>query len=101
MIRLLLIDEIAKYQTVTLVPDERSIKVESGRSLHDYLQTQLWFDLGVATKLYTTPRTSSSTLNLQFVDMLAGVVGSHYEDGRSDPWDVLCTHMASKPLFFR
>jgi len=101
MIRLLLIEEIAKHETVTLVPDERAIKVESGRSLHDYLQTQLWFDIGVTTKLYTTPRSSSSTLNLQFADMLAGVVRSHYEDGRSDPWKALRPCVASKPLFFK
>jgi Protein of unknown function (DUF3800) len=43
MIRLCVLDCTEKHDEVTLVPDPRSIKVESGRSLHDYLQIELWF----------------------------------------------------------
>lgn len=38
MTKLLLIEEMARHDTVHFVPDPRSIQVESGRSLHDYLQ---------------------------------------------------------------
>ena len=43
MIKMLLLDHMAKLDHVVLVPDPRTIKVQSGNSLHDYLQTELWF----------------------------------------------------------
>lgn len=44
MIKLSLAQEFARYHNVQLNVDQRSIKVESGNSLHDYLQTFIWFD---------------------------------------------------------
>src|SRR5262249_43025828 len=55
MIRLSLLDRMAKYDNVTMVPDPRSIKVKSGNSLHDYLLTELWFTKNVRTELQTRP----------------------------------------------
>ncbi len=100
MIRLLLIDEMANFDFVSFVPDPRSIKVQSGNSLHDYLQTILWFDKEVSTILNTIPCDSSCSHNVQFSDMLSGVVQSHFEDGRSQPLKALGTHITCKKLFF-
>ena len=36
MVKLLILDEMAKHDHVYFVPDPRSIKVESGNSLHDW-----------------------------------------------------------------
>ena len=47
MMCIFLSDEMAKYENVSLFPDERSIKVESENSLQDYLQSYLWLDLNV------------------------------------------------------
>lgn len=74
MVKLLLLEQMAKHERVTFIPDPRSLKVESGNSLHDYLQTELWFSAGTQTLIETTPRDSRHCLNLQFADMLAGVV---------------------------
>ncbi len=41
MVKLLLIDSMAQHDSISFTPDPRSIKVESGNSLHDYLQTEL------------------------------------------------------------
>jgi hypothetical protein len=100
MIRLMLAEDMAKHPQVTFLPDPRSIKVESGNSLHDYLQTVLWFDLGAQTRLETTPQDSAHCLNIQFADMLAGTIQSHFELGDSGPWHELkgCIHL--KKLFF-
>lgn len=100
MIRLLLEREMARHENVVLVPDPRSIKVESGNSLHDYLQTTLWFDKGVATTLETKPCDSQASLNVQFADMLSGLVQAHIEDNRSPPWRILSPHIDVKRLFF-
>jgi hypothetical protein len=99
MLKLLLLETMRNYAQVTLIPDPRSIKVESGNSLHHYLDMML-YETGAATKLETLVRDSKSCLNLQFVDMLAGVVGTHYEFKRSAPWDLLSPHVRIKELFF-
>ncbi|MES2739478.1 MAG: DUF3800 domain-containing protein [Pseudomonadota bacterium] len=99
MIRLLLLDEMAKHPFVTLVPDPRSIKVQNGNSLHHYLDAVL-YEKEAATRLETVVRDSSDCLSLQFTDMLAGVVGSSYEFKKCDPMRALGRHMQVKTLFF-
>ncbi len=43
MINLALLDWIKDLQIVTLIPDPRSIRVESKNSMLDYLKIKLWF----------------------------------------------------------
>ncbi len=100
MVRLLLLDAMAQHDHVTFTPDPRSIKVESGNSLHDYLQTELWFGLNTQTRLETTPRDSQHCLNIQFADMLAGVVHSRFEFGDNRHWEHLQKYVKLKTLFF-
>lgn len=100
MIKIMLIDEMATYDRVTLVPDPRTIKVASGNSLHDYLQTELWLEKKAATVLNTNPQDSIKCLGLQFTDMLSGAVREHYEDGNSAPLNVLRPAIHERHLFF-
>jgi hypothetical protein len=100
MIGLSLLNEMAKHDAISFIPDPRSIKVESGNSLHDYLQTQLWFEKKAVTKLTTSPSDSASSRNVQFADMLSGVVQGHFEDGNSKPWAELRNSISCKTLFF-
>lgn len=81
MLRKLLIDVMAQHPLVTFIPDHRSIKSESGNSLHDYLETTLLFELNADTRLETVRRESKNCLNLQFADMMAGIVQSSFEFG--------------------
>jgi hypothetical protein len=100
MIRLCLLDRMCSYDSVTLVPDKRSIKVESGRSLHDYLQIELWFTKKVKTTLFTCPVESQNSLGVQFADMLAGVVQSHFEDGMLQDFPLIAPKINVTRLFF-
>jgi hypothetical protein len=100
MISLSLLTEMSKHDSVTFIPDPRSIKVESGNSLHDYLQTALWFHEKVPTRLFTQPIDSAACVNLQFADMLSGIVQGHFEDGNSQAWKVLSSKISYKTLFF-
>jgi hypothetical protein len=100
MTALLLVKTLKKFDEVIFVPDPRTIQVKSGNSLHDYLQTKLWFDENVATKLYTNPVDSTKCRPLHFTDYLCGAVQSHYEDSNSQPKQILTPHMACKTLFF-
>ena len=100
MIGLSLVNEMAHHQAVVFVPDPRSIKVQSGNSLHDYLGMELWFKKEVNTALTTSPADSASNKNVQFSDMLSGVVQGHFEDGNSTPWGILRDKISYKTLFF-
>lgn len=83
-----------------LIPYPRSIKVKSGNSLPDYLQTKLWFENLAETKLIYHIHDSKTVIGLQFADMLAGALQQHYEDGYSEYYNILKPVMAIKPLFF-
>lgn len=100
MIKLLLLNEMAQHDEVVFVPDPRSIKVESGNSLHDYLQTCLWFDKKVTTKLVTEPQDSDSNRNIQYADMLSGIVQGYYEDNKVELWDIIKDKLIDKRLYF-
>ncbi len=100
MIGLSLLDEMSRHKNITFMPDPRCIKIASGNSLHDYLQTQLWFDKQVPTFLNTHSIDSSSNLNIQFADMLSGIVQNHFEDGNSEFWSLLRNRISYKTLFF-
>lgn len=100
MIGLSLLNDMKNHESVLFIPDPRSIKVKSGNSMHDYLQTKLWFDKNAKTILTTTPLESQSCKAIQVADMLSGVVQNHFEDGNSEAWKTLGQHIQSKTLFF-
>lgn len=100
MIGLLLLEEMALNSKINFIPDPRSLKVESGNSMSDYLQTKLWFDYNSTTTLDTNPCDSASNKNVQFSDMLSGVTQGHYEDNNSKPWQILASVINSRRLYF-
>lgn len=100
MIKLALLDFMAQFDVVTLIPDPRSIKVESGNSLHDYLQTELWFTKKASTNLLTTPMDSRNCLGLQFSDMLAGVVQTRHEDNLAANFQLVSKNITLSRLYF-
>jgi hypothetical protein len=100
MIRLSLLNRMAMHDEVTLIPDPRSIKVESGNSLHDYLQIGLWFEKSVKTVLRTTPMESHNCVNLQFADMLAGLVQCRYENQDLTHFRMLRPNIRLSNLYF-
>jgi Protein of unknown function (DUF3800) len=100
MVRLSLLDCLCKFDNVVFVPDARSIKVESGKSLHDYLQIELWFTKKVKTVLTTQSLESKHCLGVQFADMLSGVVQSCVEDQCYDDFKIIDPVLKQKFLFF-
>ena len=100
MIRLSLLDLMATHDTVIMVPDPRAIKVQSGNSLHDYLQIELWFTKNVQTRLLTQPQDSRHCRGIQFTDMLCGLIQSHYEDGEQANFKLLAPRVHVSRLYF-
>jgi len=101
MIRLSLLNRMATHDLVTICPDPRSIKVESGNSLPDYLQLELWFTKKVKTILKNSPRHSHQCHEIQFTDMLSGVVQSFHEDGEQPNLSILGPRISQIRLFFK
>jgi hypothetical protein len=101
MIRLSLLARMRKHPEVLLIPDPRSIKVQSGNSLRDYLQTLLWFHLrGCTTTLQMNPQESDKCLGIQFVDMLCGAIQTAFEDDNYAYLAVLAPCVVHKKLYF-
>jgi len=100
MIKLLLSEEMSRHPEVLFVPDPRSIKIESGNSLHDYLQAELWFERNVSTVLTTEGRDSKQDKNVQFADMLAGVVQHYFQDSKLEPFRAFQRKITVKRLYF-
>ncbi|MBT3313196.1 MAG: DUF3800 domain-containing protein [Anaerolineae bacterium] len=101
MIRLTLLREIKDKPLVILFPDPRSVKVQSGNSMIDYLQTVLWFDHNSRTKLQVEEIPSEKSLNLKFIDWVANTIGRKYERGVNGFADRLLPYICSKELYFR
>jgi len=100
MIKLALIKRMAAHDVVTMVPDPRSLKVESGNSLHDYLQTELWFEEKAVAKLISKPQDSSKSRGIQFADMISGIIQDRYEDNDAKAARVILPRIRLNLLFF-
>jgi hypothetical protein len=100
MINLILLDRIKNKPKVTFIPDKRSIKVESGNSLVDYLQIKLWFDLNVHTTIQNCPEESDRCLNLQFTDWVSHIVWSRFEKHEFELFNIIKDKIKTSHLFF-
>lgn len=100
MTRLALADEVAAYPAVDFVPDARTVKVASGNSLVDYLQTHLWYERNAQTKITSLPQQSDKNLNLQFIDYLTNFIWRKYEFNDSRPHNIVNRFINKRELFF-
>jgi len=100
MTSLVLLDRIKDKPNIRFIPNERSIKVQSGNSLVDYLQTKLMFDLNSKTILENKPQESHKVLNLQLVHFIANFIWKKYEDNHSLEYDILKQKVHLSHLFF-
>jgi hypothetical protein len=100
MIRLSLLGRMRHHSEVHLIPDPRSLKVESGNSLPDYIQTLLWFHLRCETKLRMQPLEGYECRGIQFADMLCGAIQAGFEDNNFKYFKIMSTCLIQKRLYF-
>ena len=100
MCRLVIPEHVQTETQIEFIPDKRSIKVQSGNSLSDYLQTVLWFEYLAKTKIVNCPQESDRNYNLQFVDWIAHCVWSHFEDGEQAIYAQLAPAIRVRKLYF-
>lgn len=83
MVKLLLLKPICESQYVDFMPDQRSEKVNTKWNMGDYLK-QMVYEEGVSKSIINqscnvTPMDSGKCLELQFIDIYAGLVWAMYE----------------------
>ncbi len=100
MVNFAILDKISTYPIVNFTPDPRTIKIASGNSLIDYLQTKLWFELNSATKLIYNPMESGKSLNLQFIDFISHIIWKKYEHKEHKFYGQIKLSVSEKHLFF-
>ena len=95
-----MLSTFSESRASSLAENDGAAKVKSGNSLSDYLQTVLWFDCSLTTKLINNPQESGKNYNLQFVDWIVHCVWSHFEDGETTVFDKLSPAIRVRQLFF-
>lgn len=100
MIRLAVLPAIKREPIVNLIRDNKTVKVKSGNSLIDYLQTTIWFELGSPTKIIDIPSDSKKVKNLIFIDWMNNLIWGNYEDKNDAPYGILRNVITSRKLFF-
>ena len=100
MIKIMLERRLKNITELEFIPDPRSIKVASGNSLLDYIQTTIWFDWDLETKLKRVALQSDNSLNLQYIDFISYMIWSYFEDGDNTSYDDLKPLIIHKRLFF-
>jgi hypothetical protein len=100
MTKLCALRRMARHSKVHFIPDERSVKVKSGNSLADYLQTELWFTEEKETLLHCEPGSSAQHRNLQFTDYVTNCIWRAYEFQDRRFLNALGTAVHCQSLFF-
>ncbi|MDR2038650.1 MAG: DUF3800 domain-containing protein [Bacteroidales bacterium] len=100
MLKLSILPKIEKHPIVNLIRDNKSIKVKSGNSLIDYLQTTMWFEHNSSTKIIDLPSDSRNVNNLIFIDWINNIVWGNYEDRNKSAFEILIPKMEIQTLFF-
>lgn len=100
MINLALIKKIKHFPNINFCPDPRTIKVQSGNSLVDYLTIKLWFEENCSTTIKNIPQESHCNKNIQFIDYIAYIIWSKYESNKREGFELLKNKIENKELFF-
>lgn len=100
MIGLILPQRIKDHKRITFIPDKRSIKVESGNSLIDYLKIKLWFEFNSEAYIEYTPLESHTALNLLYIDWISHIIWKSFEDSETDILDICRAKIELLRLFF-
>lgn len=100
MIRLAVLPLIKEEVMVNLIRDNKTIKVKSGNSLIDYLQTIIWFDLDSNTRIVDIPSDSKQVKNLIFIDWINNLIWGRYEDDNIEPYNILENVIVPIELYF-
>jgi hypothetical protein len=91
---------VKDFKAIKIIPDKRSVKINKGDQIDNYLKTKLWMELGSKVLIEYEPRESHSEENLWLIDWIANFTWRHYEDNRSDAFIKLSKRIIVDSLYF-
>jgi hypothetical protein len=100
MAGLVIPDYVGSESTIDLIPDERTIKVESTNSFAEYLKVKLWCEHGYSIGINYSPTLSHHSYHIQFADWLCHCIWIKFEKDTSAPYKILRSHINVRHLFF-
>lgn len=101
MTKLAIISKVKQCNgNIEFIRDERSIKVASGNSLIEYLQTTLWFDENSKAIIIDKPTKSHQDFCILFVDWICNCIWNKYEYSVNDYYDLITPYLKEEKLFF-
>lgn len=100
MMRVALSDKIQDHQRCKITRDNRNVKVASGNSCIDYLQTSIWLENNKPLVLVDNPRHSHAEEGLIFIDWITNMVWSKYEDECEQWHSQMEEHLKESKLYF-
>lgn len=80
--------------------DNRTIKVASGNSLHDYLRIKLWFEMNSVVNVKFAYLDSRECLGIQTADFVANAVYRNYENSDVEGYNKLMEIFGEKKKLF-
>lgn len=86
-------DILAGSTTAEVCPDELNAGAGSANLLQHLLRHELWFRRGCSPTIRQVRSQKHLVASLEFCDLLAGAAASHFEDARSEPWEILAKHV--------
>ena len=98
MIKLATFPVIQHHDTTKLIRDNKSVKVASGNSCIDYLQTTIWFEYNSALMLSDFPTHSHLDDGIIFIDWITNIVWKHFEDSISSSFQILTNPLSGNIL---
>ena len=99
MINVGVCDIICDHISCKISRDNRSVKVLSGNTCIEYLQTIVWFDKNKPAVLKDNPTHSHTDDGIIFIDWITNIVWSKYEDNHPDWRNMLGEHLIEKKLY--
>lgn len=86
-------DVLAGCTTAEVCPDELNAGAGSSNLLQHLMRHELWFRRGCSPAIRQVRRQKHLEDALEFCDMLAGAAASHFEDKRSEPWELIAKYV--------
>jgi len=100
MVQLGLCDKVSSFDTINIIPDERSVPSVSKNTCSDLIRSKLWLEMGSNTIVNYTPKVSHQSNELMFIDWITNFTWRNYENNEPAPFQILERYMDVKELFF-
>ena len=95
-----IIPHIKDHHSAKLTRDNRTIKMASGLSCRDYIQTIIWFHRNKETHFNDNPTHSHLDDGLIYIDWITNIIWTKYEDGYLDWANIIAPYIEDRRLYF-